>query len=107
MLSKTPIILKRRDVIQKLTPMGRDSSANAQSDDVQRHLAPMGSQNAVEQFEGTTREKGQYVVLSLSFMTRSLTPETLLVPSRCRLRWVWIIRSWCCLGAPVLQKKEY
>jgi hypothetical protein len=35
------------------TPIGRESSWNAQSDPVQRHFPPIGSHHAVEQFEGT------------------------------------------------------
>jgi hypothetical protein len=35
------------------TPIGRDSSWNAQSEPVQRHFPEIGSHHGVEQFEGT------------------------------------------------------
>ena len=33
------------------SPIGRELSTNVQSSDVQRHVAPMGSQKGVEQLE--------------------------------------------------------
>ena len=43
-------------VLRVLTPMGRESSAKAQSSAVHRHFPATGSQNGVEQLAGTGQE---------------------------------------------------
>jgi len=83
----------------------RESSVNSQSDDVQRHLFPRGSQNAVEQFAGTIC-MGSIHLHRLTAFSSTLTPETRLVPCCCRLRWVRILGRWCRLGAPILQRQN-
>ena len=41
-----------------LGPIGREVSVKAQVEDVQMHSPLIGSQNGVEQFEGTARGEG-------------------------------------------------
>lgn len=86
----------------KLTPIGRELSANAQVDDVQIQFPAMGSQNGVEQLAGTRLGARGY---GIHYRSLSHTSATGAVTSGYLLCRVGVAGRGLCLRTPILYGK--